>query len=63
MKTIDPINPPNKPEYVFLGLIVGRIFGPPNVLPTIKAIESLIITPANNKKVNGELKRLSILLK
>ena len=62
MKTIDPINPPINLN-TFFRTYSWKNFGPPNVLPTIKAIESLIMTPANNKKVNGELKRLSILLK
>ena len=59
---MEPISPPNKPEYVFLGDIFGKIFGPPNNLPTIKAIESFTITPANKRNVNGE-PIISILLK
>ena len=59
---MEPTSPPNKPAYVFLGDIFGKIFGPPNTLPTIKAIESFTITPANKRNVNGE-PMISILLK
>jgi hypothetical protein len=62
MKIMEPKSPPNKPEYVFLGDIFGKIFGPPNSFPTIKAIESFTITPANKRNVNGE-PMTSILLK
>ena len=60
---MEPTSPPNKPEYVFLGDIFGKILGPPINLPKMKAIESFIITPANKRNVKGDPIIESILLK